>query len=156
MCVLASRLRLFAFLIVALLAILAAAPPAMAQFEVTEEDDGGLTVVLNGKLLTRYLVKSGAKPIFWPVIGPYGDAVTRSYPVGEELPGEKKDQILDAALRVFGPDGWRAWMYSQYFSAALAWDQVDDKQASARVYLALPDSGKSLLAGSFTATRCPP
>ncbi len=70
--------------------------------------------------------------------------------------GEKKDQILDAALHVFEPDGWRGWMYSQYFSAALAWDKVDDKQASARVYLAVPDSGKSILAGSFTATRCPP
>jgi hypothetical protein len=61
-----------------------------AQFEVQQDADG-VTVNLNGKLLTRYLVKSGIKPILWPIIGPYGDAVTRQYPMDQALPDEKSD-----------------------------------------------------------------
>ncbi len=61
-----------------------------AKFEVQQEPDG-VTVKLDGKLLTRYVIKSGAKPILWPIIGPYGDAVTRQYPMGEALPDEKSD-----------------------------------------------------------------
>jgi hypothetical protein len=70
--------------------------------------------------------------------------------------GEKKDQIIDADLQVFEPDGYRSWQYSQYYSAAMAIDAVTDTEVKARVYLALPDQGKSMLAGAFTATRCPP
>ena len=33
----------------------------------------GVEVTRNGKLMTRYLVKSGAKPILWPLIGPNGN-----------------------------------------------------------------------------------
>lgn len=57
-----------------------------------KKTDGGVEVLVDGKLFTRYLKKSGAKPIFFPVVGPTGDEVTRSYPMieaGKE--GEKKD-----------------------------------------------------------------
>lgn len=60
------------------------------KFEVTQEKDG-VTIKLNGKLLTRYLIKSGHKPIFWPVIGPNGKEVTRAYPMREGNPDERKD-----------------------------------------------------------------
>jgi hypothetical protein len=70
--------------------------------------------------------------------------------------GEKKDQIVDADLQVFEPDGARAWRYAQYFSAALAVDGVTDTEVRARVQLSLPDQGKSALVGAFTAKRCPP
>ena len=69
---------------------------------------------------------------------------------------EKTGPIDGADLRVFEPDGYRSWIYSQYFSTALAFDELDDKLATGRVFLALPDSGKSMLVGAFTATRCPP
>lgn len=69
--------------------------------------------------------------------------------------GEKRDQIIDADLQVFEPDGYRGWRYAQYYSAALAVDAVTDREVRARVQLSLPDEGKSLLLGSFTATRCP-
>lgn len=84
---------------------------AMAdQFEVAQTPDG-VTVQLDGRLLTRYLIKSGAKPVFWPVIGPYGDAVTRSYPIGEPLAGEKQDHVHQRSFwfthgNVNGVDFW--------------------------------------------------
>jgi len=61
-----------------------------AKFEVQQEPDG-VTVKLDGKLLTRYVIKSGNKPILWPIIGPHGDAITRQYPMGEALPDERSD-----------------------------------------------------------------
>lgn len=70
--------------------------------------------------------------------------------------GEKRDQIADADLQVFEPDGYRSWRYAQYFSAALAVDGVTETAVRARVQLSLPDQGKSMLVGAFTAKRCPP
>ena len=65
---------------------------AAANFEVSQEEDG-VTVKLDGKLLTRYVVKSGSKPILWPLIGPTGDEITRQYPMRKALPSEKSDHV---------------------------------------------------------------
>lgn len=51
-----------------------------SQFELTASPTE-VTVNLNGKLFTRYVTDSGTKPILWPIIGPTGDAMTRSYPL---------------------------------------------------------------------------
>jgi hypothetical protein len=67
---------------------------------------------------------------------------------------EKTGPVDGADLRVFEPDGYRSWIYSQYFSVALAFDELDDKTAKGRVFLAIPDNGKSMLVGAFTAIRC--
>ena len=67
--------------------------PAFAQgatFEVVENDEG-VTVKLDGALLTRYLVDSGGKPILWPIIGPTGKEMTRAYPMRKGNPDEKVD-----------------------------------------------------------------
>jgi hypothetical protein len=69
---------------------------------------------------------------------------------------EKTGPVDGADLRVFEPDGYRSWIYSQYFSVAVAFDDLDDKTAKGRVFLAIPDSGKSMLVGGFSAVRCPP
>jgi len=61
-----------------------------AQFQVQKNDEG-VTVNLDGKLLTRYLMKSGNKPIFWPLIGPSGKQLTRGYPMQKAGPYEKDD-----------------------------------------------------------------
>lgn len=68
-----------------------------AEFEL-QKDDAGITVSLDGKLLTRYLVKSGAKPILWPVIGPGGQELTRAYPMREGDPNESKDHVHQRSL----------------------------------------------------------
>lgn len=63
------------------------------QFEVVKADKS-VTVKLNGKLFTTYQTKFGAKPILWPIVGPTGAEMTRSYPQTEEgKPDEKKDHI---------------------------------------------------------------
>jgi len=63
-----------------------------AEFAVTQEKDG-ITVSRDGKLVTRYLIFSGAKPILWPVKGPYGDDITRGYPMREALDTERNDHV---------------------------------------------------------------
>lgn len=63
-----------------------------ADFKVEKSDDG-VTVLVDGKLFTRYLVKSGAKPILWPVLGPTGKEMTRAWPMREGNPDEKTDHI---------------------------------------------------------------
>jgi hypothetical protein len=63
-----------------------------AEFNMTKENDG-ITVKLDGKLFTRYLIKSGAKPVLWPIIGPTGKEMTRAYPLTDGTPEETKDHI---------------------------------------------------------------
>lgn len=61
---------------------------------VVKRTEDGVSVTLDGKLLTNYLTRSGAKPILWPVIGQDGVELTRAYPMKEEGgEHEKKDHI---------------------------------------------------------------
>ncbi|MFW6170995.1 MAG: PmoA family protein [Planctomycetota bacterium] len=68
-----------------------------AQFTV-EKDDKGVTVQCDGQLFTRYIEKSGAKPIFWPVLGATGKRMTRGYPMRDPLETEKKDHVHHRSL----------------------------------------------------------
>ena len=58
-----------------------------------QQDSEGVTVNVNGKLFTRYLIKSGAKPILYPLIGPTGKEMTRGYPMRAAIAEEKEDHI---------------------------------------------------------------
>ena len=51
---------------------LAGSAVASAAEVTTEKTDRGVVVKVDGKLFTEYLIRSGAKPILWPVIGPTG------------------------------------------------------------------------------------
>lgn len=52
--------------------------------EVTAEKNAqGVTVKIDGKPFTEYLIKAGHSPAMWPLIGPTGKPVTRSYPFTE-------------------------------------------------------------------------
>jgi len=55
-----------------------------------EQHDKGVKATINGKPFTEYLLLSKTKPILWPIIGPTGQAMTRSWPLGE-APTEKRD-----------------------------------------------------------------
>jgi len=56
-------------------------PPAMLSAEVTAEpNDRGVVIKIDGKLFAEYLRKAGNGPAIWPLIGPTGKPVTRSYP----------------------------------------------------------------------------
>lgn len=55
--------------------------PTSARAEVTaERSKRGVAIKIDGKLFTEYLTKAGQSPAMWPVIGPTGKPVTRSFP----------------------------------------------------------------------------
>lgn len=109
-------------------------------------DTGAIASRKGAKTRADYFVVYLAKP---PA---KGDAL-----VGVVSSAAKKEPsagVLSASLHVFEPDGYRSWIYDQYFSAALAFDDVDATRARGRIYLALPDKGRSMLVGAFDAKRC--
>ncbi len=55
-------------------------------------DGAKITVKVDGALFTEYVTKSNSKPILWPVLGPTGKAMTRSWPMNDKAPAyEKRD-----------------------------------------------------------------
>ena len=58
-------------------------------FEI-KKTKSGLTVNLDGKLFTRYVLDQGNKPFLYPVIGPTGKSMTRHYPM-KKVEGEQHD-----------------------------------------------------------------
>ncbi len=73
---------------VGLLGCLLGALPIVRAEVTVKESPQGVTVELDGLPFTTYLVKSGSKPILWPVIGPTGKRVTRNWPMETGVPGE--------------------------------------------------------------------
>ena len=80
---------------------------------VSLKDDGSkVEVSIGGELFTAYqYADKWARPFLWPAIGPYGDTVTRNYPMILDAPGEKHDHhhhksIYTAFGEVNGVDDW--------------------------------------------------
>ncbi len=66
--------------------------PLDASEVTVEKTDRGAVVKVDGKVFTEYLIKSGHKPICYPIIGPTGKAMTRNYPmVTDQVEGERQD-----------------------------------------------------------------
>lgn len=80
------------------------------EFSLTQEKDA-ITVNLDGKLFTRYLIRSGSRPVLWPVIGPTEQAMTRGYPVGEGQLDEAHDHIHHRSVWIGyeGVNGFDFW-----------------------------------------------
>lgn len=76
-----------------LLATCLTVTPLLAEAPKAEKDKEGVTITIDGKPFARFLNKSGAKPIIWPIVGPTGKEMTRGYPMREALPSEKEDHI---------------------------------------------------------------
>ncbi len=87
--------KLICSYVFAALVCTAAAPPIAqaADIEIKEKGKGTLEVTIDGKPFTTYHVKSGAKPIMWPLYGPTGAEMTRGYPMRDPSEFEKKDHI---------------------------------------------------------------
>lgn len=80
-------------LVICLMALVAQRGWSEDKFEVAQKE-GAVEVKLNGQPFTTYQTKFGAKPILWPIIGPTGSEMTRSYPQTKEgKPDERKDHI---------------------------------------------------------------
>lgn len=79
------------YLLLGVIAV-AAWPALVAAEEVTaERSEHGVVVKIDGSLFAEYLTCAGRQPVIWPIIGPTGEPVTRSYPQTPALAGEKKD-----------------------------------------------------------------
>ena len=61
-----------------------------AQFTTIQQSDR-IDVLRDGKLVTSYLFNSGTKPVLWPIHGPDGHKMTRSYPMDATAPNEAQD-----------------------------------------------------------------
>ncbi len=85
-----TRCRILDAAIAALVISIACSAAASAAEFTVEKTDRGVTVKLDGKLFTEYLIRSGNKPILWPVIGPTGVPLTREYPM-RTVAGESHD-----------------------------------------------------------------
>ena len=75
-----------------------------------ERSPNGAVVKIDGQLFTEYLVKSGTKPVLWPIIGPTGKPMTRDYPLRDNH-NEKTDHPHQRSLwfshgNVDGIDFW--------------------------------------------------
>lgn len=63
-----------------------------ARAEVTvDKSERGVVVKVDGEPFAEYLTRAGHQPAVWPLIGPTGKAMTRSYPDGPLLEGEMDD-----------------------------------------------------------------
>jgi hypothetical protein len=64
-----------------------------------EKTPQGVTIAADGKPFTEYLIKSGSKPILWPVIGPSGKRLTRNWPMETGVEGETdRDHVHQRSL----------------------------------------------------------
>ena len=88
--------------------------PASARAEVTaERNKRGVAIKIDGKPFTEYLTKAGHSPAMWPVIGPTGKPVTRSYPFTPPTDQEKNDHPHHQSIwfthdKVGGSNFWAA------------------------------------------------
>ena len=73
----------------ALCAVGASLADASAQVTAEKSSDK-VSVKIDGRLFAEYLANSNGKPIVWPIIGPAGGEMTRSYPM-KKSPGEETD-----------------------------------------------------------------
>ena len=81
-----------------------------ADFIVELTATGGAIVKVDGKLFAEYVVDQANKPYLWPIVGPTGKEMTRSYPM-KDVPGEKQDHPHHRGLN-FGHEsiaGYDTW-----------------------------------------------
>jgi hypothetical protein len=86
-----------------------------ARFEIKETEEG-LAVTLDGNLLTNYLIKSGAKPVLWPLIGPDEIPLTRQYPIRDALEFEKQDHVHHRSM----------WLTHGDVNGISFWDETEN------------------------------
>ena len=112
-----------------------------------KKENGSIVVNVNDKLFTRYVYKDPqrAKPIFYPVVGPLGQTLTRKYPMEEAAEGEAEDHPHHTSLwythgEVNGVDFWAVGkgkgkivhqdflsMEDSSFTALNLWQNADGK-----------------------------
>ncbi len=81
-----------------------------AEFTVEKTATGGAIVKVDGQVFAEYVVDQANKPYLWPIYGPTGKSMTRSYPM-KNVEGEKQDHPHHRGLNfghesIGGFDNW--------------------------------------------------
>lgn len=88
-----------------MICLLPATPLHTAEESVTiEQADDRLRVLIGGSLFTEYIFRGHSRPILFPIIGPHGQGMTRSYPVKMGVAGESHDHPHHKPM--FFAHGW--------------------------------------------------
>ena len=92
------------------IAAVAACPTPAAEVRMQRHEDR-IDVSIDGKAFTAYVFAGHRKPILFPVIGPGGAAMTRAWPMREDVAGEPKDHPHHESIwfthgAVNGADFW--------------------------------------------------
>ncbi|MEX0641382.1 MAG: PmoA family protein [Pirellulales bacterium] len=95
------------------IALLATALASHAADVTVERTERGAVVKIDGEVFTEYLTKAGQSPALWPIIGPSGKKMTRTYPLGPKDDGGTTDHPHHQSLwfthdEVSSPDVPRA------------------------------------------------
>jgi len=84
-----SRHALLTMLILAVSAVL---HPGLSNAEITAEpSEKGVLVKIDGQPFAEYVTDFNGTPIVWPIHGPTGKPITRSHPMADGGPSERKD-----------------------------------------------------------------
>jgi hypothetical protein len=78
-----------------------------------ERSERGAVVKIDGEVFAEYLTKAGTSPALWPIIGPSGKRMTRTYPLGPKDRGGTADHPHHQSLwfthdNINGADFWAA------------------------------------------------
>ncbi|HEY2839882.1 MAG TPA: PmoA family protein [Pirellulales bacterium] len=124
---------MFAVAAFAMSAAMFSADAASAGEIAVEKHDGGAKVTIDGKLFADYLIKTGPKPIVWPIIGPTGKEMTRAFPMRFTV-GEKPDHPHHRSLwfthgNVNGIDFWSEPSLAKQVHREYLKCEADGKQA---------------------------
>jgi hypothetical protein len=118
-----------------------------AEFAVKETASGGVTVTVDGQPFADYVVDQGNKPYVWPIHGPGGPLMTRSWPM-KDVPGEKHDHPHQRGLTFGhqGIDGTDTW------AEAASYGQGEQQRAAAARLGRIVNRGYVALTGGPTGT----
>jgi hypothetical protein len=86
------------------------ATAAVGPFTVEKSGAHCVVVNLHGKLVAEYVVDRANKPFLWPIIGPTGKSMTRTFPMAASV-GEAQDHVHQRGL-TFGHqeiNGFNTW-----------------------------------------------
>lgn len=94
--------------------------------------DKKIRVEIDGELFTEYVYQEWPRPYLFPVIGPGGQSMTRSWPMKDGVAGEQKDHPHHRGL----------WHGHQYISGYDLWHQGGGKGTIEHVELLKVESGE--------------
>jgi hypothetical protein len=109
-----------------LIALISTATLSAAEFT-TDKTDKGVTVKLDGKPFTEYVIQSGKKPILWPIIGPTGKPMTRAWPMDtSQVDAAAKSEVgSKKGMRLTNDHPWHRslWFSYQSVNGTNTWEE---------------------------------